>query len=48
MLVAILWQLPLLVAAYVGAVAADGQKVLGGDSTDLDHIRDKYCHSDCN
>ncbi|KLO83635.1 putative lipid binding protein TFS1 [Fusarium fujikuroi] len=41
MLVAMLWRLPLLVTAYVGAVAAGGQKVLGGDSTDLDHIRDK-------
>lgn len=43
MLVAILWQLPLLLAPYVGVVAGDGQQMLGSHNTDLDHIREKYC-----
>jgi hypothetical protein len=37
-----LWRLPLLFAAYVGAVTGDEQQVLGSDITDLDHIREKY------
>ncbi|KAF5641867.1 carboxypeptidase Y inhibitor [Fusarium tjaetaba] len=41
MLVAMLWQLPLLLVAYVGLVASEGQRVLGSDNTDLDHIREK-------
>lgn len=43
MLVAMLWRLPLLLAAYVGVVAGDGQQVLGSHNTELDHIREKYC-----
>ncbi|ENH65983.1 Carboxypeptidase Y inhibitor [Fusarium oxysporum f. sp. cubense race 1] len=41
MLVAMLWRLPLLLAAYVGVVAGDGQQALGSHNTDLDHIREK-------
>jgi len=43
MLVAMLWRLPLLLAAYVGVVVGDGQQALGSHNTDLDHIREKYC-----